>query len=203
MANSLSRHYFGDTRGVERDPEPDLIPLRKIPQLRKAKQNLPMSRAVNEDNWLDFRTEDCRVVFTPYGKGTVTGENDAGTHYRVRYACGNVRRVIKKNCTDKMKLADYGRQKKYAIDKDTPSTTGRPYRGVLDALKSLGSDPAVLESVCQLNGLDYGKYKHLNPGHQRMCIGNVLRGRLKNGNRIWLGVDWELESPVVEQRSPA
>jgi hypothetical protein len=37
------------------------------------------------------------------------------------------------------------------------------------------------------NGLDLAKWAHLNPGQQRMNLGNVLRARLRRDEPVQIG----------------
>ena len=39
-------------------------------------------------------------------------------------------------------------------------------------------------SLCDENGVDSGRWMHLNHGMRRMNVGNVLRGRLKRGEKV-------------------
>lgn len=48
-------------------------------------------------------------------------------------------------------------------------------------------DVKALQTVAKTNGIDLKKYAHLNPGHQRMCIGNVLRGMITRGETVKIG----------------
>ncbi|KKN34838.1 hypothetical protein LCGC14_0789790 [marine sediment metagenome] len=48
-------------------------------------------------------------------------------------------------------------------------------------------DLKALWRVAKDNGVDYKKYGHLNPGHQRMVISNVLRGMLNKGTDVKVG----------------
>jgi hypothetical protein len=51
------------------------------------------------------------------------------------------------------------------------------------ATKLKGAD---LEKVAERNDIDFSRWGHLNPGQQRMCFGNVLRARVKRGEKIVL-----------------
>lgn len=184
MGNSLTDIYFGEED--EREPARKL-PSRTPPQLRIRRVSvIGLSSKVNDDNWIEVEP---RKTFTPYGNGEITGVNEDDTHYRVRMRKGVYRRIVKRNCTSQMKLSLKENQQRYSVDPSVVSTTGRSYRGVNDALKHLGSDPAVLEEVCALNDIDYSRYTSLNPGQQRMCVGNVLRGRLRRNIDIHLSED--------------
>ena len=48
-------------------------------------------------------------------------------------------------------------------------------------------DTAKLDKLCSANGIEYGKYEHLNVGMQRMTIGNILRGKHRKGEAIKIG----------------
>ena len=149
------------------------------------------SKAVLEDEW---DPHPARRVFTPYGMGIVVGINKAGTHYKVKMRRGVYRRIVLRNCGDQMKVSVKQHQQRYQKDPSIRTTTGRAYRGRMDALRHLPSDPAELEEVCGLNKIDYRKYAKLNVGHQRMCIGNVLRARLKRNETVRLDEETTITS---------
>lgn len=44
-----------------------------------------------------------------------------------------------------------------------------------------------LSEVANRNGVDLGKWSHLNLGMVRMNLGNVLRGRVRNGATVHIG----------------
>lgn len=51
---------------------------------------------------------------------------------------------------------------------------------------------AELIRIADQNGVDIGRWAHLNKGQRRMNLGNVLRGRLKRGERVEIGSTvWE------------
>ena len=48
-------------------------------------------------------------------------------------------------------------------------------------------DLAALEKVADDNGIDFSRWKGLNPGQQRMNLSNVLRGRVKRDEQVVIG----------------
>lgn len=53
---------------------------------------------------------------------------------------------------------------------------------------SKGTDLAKLRQIGEQNGIDVeSRWGHLNVGQQRMNLGNVLRNRLKNAERVVVG----------------
>lgn len=48
-------------------------------------------------------------------------------------------------------------------------------------------DLNALHSVAKANGVDPSRWAKLNPGQQRMCIGNVLRGLQAHGTDVKIG----------------
>lgn len=48
-------------------------------------------------------------------------------------------------------------------------------------------DLKALRTIAKENGIDASKYGHLNPGHQRMIIGNILRGMITKGENVKIG----------------
>lgn len=188
VRSSLRTLYFPKDTEVDPPRKVDLRLKGSVPSNLKINRvsSLAESRAVEQDNWLDVpRTP----TYTPYGKGTITGLNTRDTHYRVEFRNGVHRRIIKANCLEKMKLASTARQARYETDSAVISTTGRKYKGVMDEFRFVGSDPVVLEQICRDNNIEFDKYRHLNPGHQRMCVGNILRARVKRGEKVILILD--------------
>lgn len=61
------------------------------------------------------------------------------------------------------------------------------------------SETALVE-VCDANGVDYHKWDHLkNIGMKRMNLGNILRGKIKRGERVQIGERvWEAREPEKE-----
>lgn len=60
-------------------------------------------------------------------------------------------------------------------------------------------DVAALEACMIANGIEGGRWLHLNVGQRRMNFGNVLRGRLKNGEHVVVGSD-EWNAPEKKTR---
>jgi len=58
------------------------------------------------------------------------------------------------------------------------------------------SETALVE-VCDFNGVDYHKWDHLkNIGMKRMNLGNILRGKIKRGEKVVIGSRvWEAREP--------
>ena len=48
-------------------------------------------------------------------------------------------------------------------------------------------DPSEWSLVAKANGVDFGRWSHLNNGQQRMNLGNVLRGKLRRGETVTVG----------------
>lgn len=53
--------------------------------------------------------------------------------------------------------------------------------------KKKGCSPVALQEVADANGVDLGRWDHLNIGQRRMNLGNVLRGMLNRGERVQVG----------------
>ena len=47
---------------------------------------------------------------------------------------------------------------------------------VVDAMAEAQASGTTLEAIATENGVDFGRWSHLNNGMQRMNLGNVLRG---------------------------
>ena len=67
---------------------------------------------------------------------------------------------------------------------------------VVQALIKAVDDGHELEAIATQNGVDFGRWSHLNPGMQRMNFGNVLRGMVNREEEVTIG-DWAFTVPVV------
>lgn len=84
-----------------------------------------------------------------------------------------------------------------------PTSCGDEVANAFKAHVTVGKQmsPTMLRQVANENGLDskLDEYqdKNLNPGMQRMNIGNVLRGRAKRGEMVKVGETiWNMAGPV-------
>lgn len=60
-------------------------------------------------------------------------------------------------------------------------------------------DLDILAEVATANGVDLSKWAHLNVGMQRMNLSNVLRGKLKRGEKVAVGTTtWNEEPSAAE-----
>lgn len=70
-----------------------------------------------------------------------------------------------------------------------------------DANGRVSVDHAALAKIAEANGIDFSAYKKLNPGQQRMNVGNRLRGMLRNEKPVTIGkqrfADWEKAKVVA------
>lgn len=66
------------------------------------------------------------------------------------------------------------------------------------------SETALVE-VCDSNGVDYHKWDHLkNIGMKRMNLGNILRGKIKRGERVQIGETiWEAREKEADDGDSA
>lgn len=48
-------------------------------------------------------------------------------------------------------------------------------------------DAERLQTLCSENGIDRGRFQGFNLGHVRMCVGNMLRGRMRRGEQVIVG----------------
>lgn len=63
-------------------------------------------------------------------------------------------------------------------------------------------DLGKLEQVATSNGIDFGKFSHLNPGQQRMNVGNVLRGKAYAGEVVTIGgTTFDLTAAIKKARA--
>lgn len=81
-----------------------------------------------------------------------------------------------------------GYKAKYALSQ-TPDSCDDDLAATLYAflMHRESLDTVRLAQVASDNGVDLGKYAALNPGHQRMCVGNVLRGLHRKGKPVTVG----------------
>lgn len=88
------------------------------------------------------------------------------------------------SCRSKAVNEEY--RDRYPVDKANKTPSGKPSIGVEDDIteKLKGADTAVLSSVAAENDIDFSRWEHCNPGMKRMCLGNVLRGRARQGGRV-------------------
>jgi colicin import membrane protein len=85
--------------------------------------------------------------------------------------------------TETVVIADEYRDKYTVDDKVRTASGGKSIScgdQVAQALNGLTVDQ--LARVAKSAGLDLGKWKHLNPGMQRMNLGNSMRARMENGD---------------------
>jgi len=91
-----------------------------------------------------------------------------------------------------MKLAKGGNNFEWTDPDDDQPTSGskvhQKYKARYGKPQNCGDDLAVtmkeidpeqLPSIATENGIDFGRWSHLNPGMQRMNLGNVIRGLIK------------------------
>lgn len=67
-------------------------------------------------------------------------------------------------------------------------------------------EPALI-AIATANSLDYGRWAHLNFGQRRMNLGNVLRGMIRRGESVVIGLhEWDkgelISAPVAEEQAP-
>lgn len=114
-----------------------------------------------------------------------TPEGESSPTLAVVIVDGGKKTVTLRSCRDNAVSAGYREQ--YSTDKDhkTPSgkaTIARHHDEIANALK--GKGVADLEAVYLENGFKYDSYSHLNPGMQRMTLGNLLRSKARHGVQI-------------------
>lgn len=61
---------------------------------------------------------------------------------------------------------------------------GRENCGDTLAVAMLDVHGDLLWQVASANGLDFGRWAHLNPGHAKMCLTNRLRGMARKGEQV-------------------
>ena len=67
-------------------------------------------------------------------------------------------------------------------------TAGNCGDQVVAAMATAQEAGTTLEAIANENGVDFGRWAHLNPGMQRMNLGNVLRGVVRRQvNQVTIG----------------
>jgi len=126
-----------------------------------------------------------KVVFCRFGRQTVEAIGHVeGEPEKLKARLGNGKVVAVTACRLSAVRSEYRR--KYSVDKAHKTASGKPSIGVEDQITDLlkGADVGIIESVCDENDLDYNRWAGLNPGMQRMCLGNRLRGMAQKGHRV-------------------
>lgn len=124
-------------------------------------------------------------VFTRWGRRNIEAVGYASNQPEIQKAkLDNGKIVALSSCRTTAVNPEY--RSRYAVDKDHKTVSGKPSIGVDDEIteKLKGVNIHELETVAAENGVDYSRWKHLNPGQQRMCLGNRLRGMARNGQRV-------------------
>jgi len=131
--------------------------------------------------WNDTHELVGKSVYTNRLPGKIVSVDEENGKYKVEQTDGKVRILSEGSFSFTARVLDYRYEK---ID-GKMIRDGRPSRGVNDAIgRALDGDEIALEQVCDENGIDFGKYSHLNPGMKRMAVGNILRARIKRGERV-------------------
>lgn len=141
--------------------------------------------------WLSKHEMALVHVYTRFGRHRIERVGHVEEHpdrLKAELSCtdgqGNPRMVSLKSCRQTAVRPEY--RSRYPVDHGTKTKSGKPSIGVddqiTDALKGQGIEE--LKKVCAENKLDYQDWAHLNPGMQRMCVGNRLRGMARKGQRV-------------------
>ncbi len=126
-----------------------------------------------------------KVVFCRFGRQTVEAIGHVeGEPEKLKARLGNGKVVAVTACRLSAVRSEYRR--KYPVDKAHKTASGKPSIGVEDQVTDLlkGAGVEAIESICAENSLDYSRWAGLNPGMQRMCLGNRLRGMAQKGKRV-------------------
>jgi len=124
-------------------------------------------------------------VFTRFGTHSIKkiGHYE-GNKEKLKAVLSNGKEIALNSCRTSAVDPEY--RDRYPVDHEHKTMSGKPSIGVEDEiterLKGVGVE--TLHSVCRENKLDPDRWKHLNEGMQRMCLGNRLRGMARNGHRV-------------------
>lgn len=123
-----------------------------------------------------------KKFFTRHGKVTVVETN--GDKATVMLENGTTKVVAVSSLREKAVTEDA--RSRYPVCAGVKTASGKPSIGVDDEITDAlrGLVPAELNAVYAENKYDPMDYKHLNPGMRRMTLGNLLRGRARNGKTV-------------------
>jgi len=159
---------------------------KKVTAEKKAKKVKAKTKKV-EKSYVYLETHELigTVVYSRFGKQLVTKVGHyEGEPNKLKVLLKNGNHIAISSCRPTAVRPEY--RSRYNVDRDNKTPSGKPSIGVddpiCDSLK--GANVDVLEAICQENGLEYSKWEHLNPGMQRMCLGNRLRGMARKGERV-------------------
>lgn len=150
----------------------------------KPKKTKTPKKTKMEMVWLDGHDMIGTKVFTRFGRLAIkaVGYPD-GSKDKLKAKLDNGKIVSLNSC--RVQAVDPSYRDRYPIDHSIPTPSGKPSIGVDDEItdRLKGSDVGALKAVARENKIEY-KWEHLNPGQQRMCIGNKLRGLARKGSRV-------------------
>lgn len=129
-----------------------------------------------------------KTVFCRFGRQTVEAVGHVeGKADKQKARLGNGKIVAVTACRLTAVRSEYRR--KYSVDKTHKTASGKPSIGVEDQITDLlkGANIETIKAVCAENDLSYDRWAGLNPGMQRMCLGNRLRGMAQKGKRVVIG----------------
>lgn len=127
-------------------------------------------------------------VFTRHGSGEMTAVGYVeGKAKPERFKVKVGRREVDVKATScRTTAVDERYRGKYAVDKSVRTASGKPSIGVKDAIGEAlkGKSADDLAKVAKENDIDFKRWADLNPGMQRMNLGNMLRSRAHRGLRV-------------------
>lgn len=115
-----------------------------------------------------------RNVFTAKGKGIIASQDKAAGRFLV--TIGDEDHDMSEKSV-RFKALDDKHRENYTTDKRIKTASGSPSVHCGDDVASamLGLTHDELAPLAKENGIDFTRWSHLNPGMQRMNLGNVLR----------------------------
>lgn len=158
----------------------------KVEKIAKVKE----PKVVPQMVWLSGHASVGTRVFTRFGHNTIArigyldnttyDESNESTFGVLKAELNNGGIVALSSCRATAVKDEY-RDKYATFEEKTPS--GKKAIGVEDELTPLliGLTTAEMQAIATENNLDWSRWEHLNPGMQRMSLGNKLRGNMKKG----------------------
>ncbi len=146
----------------------------------KAKKEAKVAPVYNYDR---KHKEVGRRVFTARGTGEILGYDSAANRFLVQVGDAEF------NLTEKsvrFKAVDDKFREGYTVDRSIKTTKGAPSVHCGDDLAQalLGLSLEECQTVAKENSIDHSRWAHLNPGMQRMNIGNALRNMVRKELKV-------------------
>jgi len=145
-----------------------------------------------------------RAVFTPAGKGVITGQDETAKRFRVKLENGTTKNYKESSVRFKAVNDQYreGYQHDRSVRTDSGSISIHCGDNVAEGL--LGLSEQEVKQVALENGLEtrYNGWveKDLNAGMLRMNVGNVLRGKVRRNEQVTILGD-DVKTAIAKRKA--